>query len=128
MIKRPKSINAAAIIELIAAILSVFIGFVLMLANVASKGVAEPPKTLDGTFMAKYGLLFSAGLLVWGVISFIVWFGLRRLKRWGGILGIAECIAAIIVVIFIPYLRDVVTILINILMIILISAGWRSLR
>lgn len=127
VLKRPKSINAAAIIELIAAILSVFIGFIFLIASNAMTNI-EPPKTIDGIFMAKYGSLFSITLIVWGIISFMVWFGLRRLKRWAGILGIAECIFAIICAIFIPFLREIFTILLNILIIVLISVGWKALR
>ena len=78
--------------------------------------------------MAKHGLLFSNGIIVWGIISIIVWFGLRRLRKWAGVLGITECIASLLIAISVPFLRDPLTIGLNLLIIVLILTGWKSLR
>lgn len=128
VIKRPKSINAAAIISLITSILSVLIGvFFTFLHEYAKKMVTSTP-TPSEAFLLKWGTLVGIAMIIWGIVDFIVWFGLRRLRKWAGFLCIGAAALAIILSIFLAQLRDVVSYVINLILIILVSKGWKALR
>ena len=126
VLKRPKSINIAIVIELISGIWGVLFGFIFLFIDNIYKMITIPERSKEA-FMVKHGLFVILETLILGIICFVVWVGLRRLRKWAGILGIIGCAISILIAISIPYFRDFITIFINILVIALLVSGWKSL-
>lgn len=128
VIKKPKSISIAAIIFIIAAVLSVFIGLIFIFTPTVLKTAVKSPLTPSQEFTYRYGAWIGVALILWGILDFIIGLGLNKLKRWAGILGIIESSIVLLLAIAIPQFRDIVNYIVNILVIILISYGRKALR
>ena len=138
VIKIPTGINAVSIIQFIMGGLACVSGLITIamisrpqvLEQVLTKVLTELakrgkslPQALNQGVIIKFALVLGIVMIVWGAIDIIIGKGLRNLKKWAGIVAIVSSALGI----FVGFGRDLLGFVLNLLIIILIVAGWNSL-
>ena len=138
VIKIPMGINAVSIVQFIMGGLACASGLITIamiskpqvleqvltrvLTELAKRGKSLP-QTLSQGVIIKFALVLGIVMIVWGVIDIIVGKGLRNLKKWAGIVAIVSGALGILI----GFGRDLLGFVLNLIIIILIVAGWNSL-
>ncbi len=127
LIRIPKGLNVASIILVLISILGLLCGIFLIVAIFTPAILDEflKSKVFEGLteeILVKYRLVLTILILLSSVLYLVVSLGLRRLKRWAGILGVIFCVLNLIL----GY-KNILGSLVNILIIILIVGNWRYL-
>lgn len=137
--KRPLFLTVASILEALGGIFSIIFFFIiLLLLSIASSYASYTPENSFIFAEAAIAVGSAVVLFIWGVVCLVAAYGLWKLKRYGGIIGIIEAsIGATGSIIFIPFslgnpivlMMDLIFgIIYNLAIIALIALGWNYLK
>lgn len=119
-VERPITITAAALLFGIMGVLQLGVTWTMVISY---QKIVAPLLILSGVpdFSVVVPIIIIIAMLAQSVLSIAVAYGLLKLKRWAGILGIVMIIMEVILI-------GIMGILLNMAGIALIALGWKNLK
>lgn len=137
--ERPVSIVIAAVLMALSGLLEILLGLLVLGIGLLAQSIASMgqniPEMPEGDLLRGFGMIIIAAIglviLIFGIIDAAVAYGLWKLKKWAGYLGIILNVVGLFIN-FMFSLNNIGALIagtsLGLLTIILIVSGWNSLE